>query len=192
MSIAIPPRPESSSRIKMTNEELFGTAAWAFEKRSFRLETRSNYDVDEDDALFKSYSNGLPMPEPDQAWRDWFTRLKSEAYSGKEFVRVHLVPAKLTKYLEYEIRWAYVNWNSKCGEKVYLLEREENPDIANLSLGDFFLFDDTRLALINYTKDDRWAGNQWERDTATIAWHREVAKIILQRAMPLVNYLARQ
>lgn len=181
--------PTDTLQTPLSNDALYTDAAWNFSRRSFRLETLDNYDVTGDDRLFLAHSMGEKMPEADSSWRTWFGRLKAEVSAGKQFDRIHLVPSELTPYLKYEIGWAYKNWNAPSGERVFILERNSDPWVRDLKIGDFFLFDDRCLALINYDQSGRWTDNQWEQAEKTVAWYREVQDALLQRATPLNDYL---
>lgn len=181
--------PTESERSPLSNEELFTNAAWNFQTRSFRLETLPDYDVNGDDLLFKAHRSGGEMPTPNKSWNDWFSRLKQASQEGKEFTRVHIVPPELTDYLKYEIGWAYRNWNAPAGERIFIIQRDANPWIAKLIVGDFFLFDDNKVALINYDSSNRWIGNEWEKSPIAIEWYRQVRDILLRQATPLQTFI---
>src|ERR1043166_1443630 len=93
-----------------------------FDLEAFRLELLPKYDVPELRDRVALYLSGQPLPpESKTQWMDYVSKT---VQAGKRIRRVHVVPARLTPYLRYEIEWGYL-YTASAGEEIFLLSHED-------------------------------------------------------------------
>lgn len=160
-----------------------------FHSQMFRLETRLQYNVPWDDQMLPQYLAGKDIPDQeDDRWVKWFGQIKGLSEGGRDVVRVRLVPAEIEKgsYLDYEIRWSYLRYNIPSGERVLALRYDDVPGSLN---EDFFVFDDATVVVVKYNADDSFNGLERETDPALIGRVLALKKALLEKAVPLEEYL---
>lgn len=130
--------------------ELFDT----FEREAFRLETLDDYSKSGSVDAYKAFLAG--ESQPDDYNDAWVTELRSHTSMGKRVYRVHILSRPLTPYLRFELGWGY-HKNAVGGEEFFVLDTTEqaNP-LAGIS--DFWLFDETIPAVMNYTEEGAFLG----------------------------------
>src|SRR5262249_46981273 len=74
---------------------------------------------------------------------------------GRRYQRVRIVPEPLTDYLRYALRGT--RQTVEAGEDIRYLPQARANEL-DLPDHDYWLFDDTRLALLHFTADDRPLG----------------------------------
>lgn len=128
----------------------FGKHFSDFQTSAFRLEMLSKYTVTEEAEVFDSFLAGQPGPPADfnQGWRDLLTEGRS---AGKSFSRVRIIDGALSRYLKFELQWAYPG-NIRAGEDIRFIHR---PEVAPFDtfvpiLQDYWLFDEQTCFLMEY------------------------------------------
>ncbi len=121
--------------------ELFRT----FRTSAWRLEA-SKYKLGYEDAEFRRFIAGAPVPPPQISWwSSWLARVRDWRQQGKEIGRVRVDDVPLSPYQRWQ-RWAEP-WHREAGEDVRHLSRPGAADLG-VPLYDFWLFDDARLVLM--------------------------------------------
>lgn len=105
----------------------------------FRLETRSAYAVDSDGDDYRRYLRGDGEPNA-AAKLPWLDTLASDTANGRIWRKVHLVRGPLTDYERYEFEWGFA-YNVQAGERIRVLEVDDEQAAAVAELGDFFVLD---------------------------------------------------
>ncbi len=156
-----------------------------FRQSAFRLETLDHYLVPQEEMLYAQFLRGeTPPPSGNE---DWCQLVRRNIRAGKVMERVHVVPTPLSQYVKFEIAWGYVH-NAAAGEKVYLLNRSDLTE-GKAALGDYWLFDDNTLVLMEYGEDGRFIGVSRESDPTTVARYVEAACVLKSLSMSLGEYL---
>src|SRR5262245_54379792 len=107
--------------------------------------------------------------------------------SGRTMQRVRLIREPPSDYQKFEL--AVTPTNLEAGEDIRVLTR---PAAAGLDLPDydFWLFDDTRLAIMHFAGDDTFLGAELLEDEAAVADHRRARDRAVARAIPYTRYIA--
>lgn len=117
-------------------DELFRT----FEHTAWRLETRAEYDVDEEAEMYDRFLAGAredPTSIPGLA--AWFEHIQTLCAAGKRLGRVRIYDEPPTGYQRYE---AWVSrWNIAAGETIEILSRTTAHEIGLPTDTDWWLLD---------------------------------------------------
>jgi Family of unknown function (DUF6879) len=156
---------------------------------AFRLEAQQRYAVPAEDAQFKAFTEGRPLPSDPRVNRS-MQIIRTAVGRGCRIRRVHVVDLPLTVYLRYEM--AAYRENIEAGEEVGIAVRSWHPDLAGLA-DDFVLFDPrsehAAMVWMRYDNQGQLTGLDYSDDRADLAlagYHREVA---LAHAIPLREFL---
>ena len=120
----------------MADVDLLGRYRSAAEE-AFRLEAQQLYAVPAEDAQFRAFTEGRPLPSDPQVDRS-MQIIREAAARGCRTRRVHVMDLPLNLYLRYEL--AAYRENVNAGEEVGIALRCWHPDLAELA-EDFVLFD---------------------------------------------------
>lgn len=135
--------------------ELFRRSAW-------RLETRPFYAPDADE--FGRATQGLdPTADQQAARRRWIQQVTAAGDAGRVIGRVLVVDLPLTPYWRWRLGTAAEH--AQAGERIHVADRSRHPELASLA-GDFWLFDEQWVVLLDYQPDGVFLGG---RDTAELA-----------------------
>lgn len=115
---------------------------------AWRLETRSFYGkLDED----QPFQNWLAGKDPGLDWfTPWLRMVRAETATGKRMERVRLIDDPPSDYLRWEL-WG-TPYNLGAGEDIRYLPRE-HPIVAELPDFDFWVFDSTIVARLEFDGD---------------------------------------
>jgi len=119
-----------------------------FERTAYRQEYQVQPLLFEQDA-FRQYLAGSPLePAAWPVWQDWLDRVQSMTAAGKLISRVILLDAQPTPYQQWRL-WS-APWHGRAGEDIRFLPVSEAG-----ALGNWWLFDDSRVVLQRFTDDGR-------------------------------------
>jgi hypothetical protein len=141
-----------------------------FGRSARRLESRAWYrDSEESDALAR-FLAGLPEGPEYVAGRDhWLNgTIRAGVCAGKSFTRVRVFTDPLTPYLRFGLH--HCRYNIAAGEDIRYLDQGRAIELG-LPAHDYWLFDETRLALLWFTADDRLLGAQIVTEPAVVRLH---------------------
>ncbi|MGW4226163.1 DUF6879 family protein [Streptomyces bauhiniae] len=154
----------------------------SMEREAWRLETLPVYSVPQEAAAVKQFADsGLIDPAAVKLWSD---RLKGYASTGRTVGRVHVVRRPLTEYLKFEFE--HYRHNVAAGEDVRILDVTDRPNpLAGAQ--DFWIFDQTRVVLMQYEADGTQIGREvYEGDvTPFLEWRRTA----IAEAVPFEEYV---
>lgn len=153
----------------------------------FRLEVREHYDVGSDGGDFQRYISGDPGPDPERK-ATWHKVLQADLDRGITTSRVHVVRSPLSDYLRYEFEWGYAH--NLDYERIGILDLAEQPLPPELEgIGDFWLMDGQRAAVMHYDTAGRYLGFEAAqgRRVARYAYARDAA---LRAAVPFESYMS--
>ncbi|WP_395298560.1 DUF6879 family protein [Kitasatospora hibisci] len=160
----------------------FGRLFETFERTAFRLETLAVYDVDEEREEFADFLAGKGLP-PDCADNPW---VRSMTSLGKQVARVHVLRSPLSDYLRYELA-AYPG-NIKAGESIGIIDTARQ-EVLGLPDHDFWLFDDSCVYQMRYTKAGRFIGAELLTDDRLNEYQR-YRDIALANPVPFEEFTA--
>lgn len=139
----------------------------AFTKSAFRLETLPEYRVEYEQNLISDYIEGKKVDYKNEYIDWWLDLVQDRNAKLMEMSRVHVVSEPLTDYLRFELGIAYPK-TSAAGEKIRLITEDDFDDICDedefdvvfnrWGALDFWLFDDSRLFIMDYADDGTWSG----------------------------------
>jgi len=172
----------------MADVDLLGMYGRAAEE-AFRLEAQQLYAVPAENAQFRAFAEGQPLPADPHVDRS-MQIIREATARGCRIRRVHVMDLPLNLYLRYEL--AAYRENIDAGEEVGIALRRWHVGLADLT-EDFVLFDpegphpdvvwmryDDQGQLIGLAHSDRPA------DLALAASYRETA---LAHAVPLREFM---
>jgi hypothetical protein len=165
--------------------ELYDAAS----EEALRVEAQQRYAVAAEDAQFRAFTEGRPMPSDPRVDRS-MQIIRTATARGCRIRRVHVMDLPLTVYLRYEL--AAYRENIEAGEEVGIAVRSWHPDLAELT-EDFVLFDPSgthpAVVWMRYDDQGQLAGLAYSdkpADLALAAGYRETA---LAHAVPLREFM---
>ncbi len=169
--------------------EDFNRLFTSFERRARRLEARDRYDVPSERPYIDRWRAGM-QEDPEHLARyraPWLDAVRANVAQGRSYQRVRVVPEPLTDYLRYALRGT--RQTVEAGEDIRYLRRAQANDL-DLPDHDYWLFDDTRLALLHFTADDRPLGAVLITEPGVVEQYRAWLDLAAAHATPYAEFLA--
>jgi hypothetical protein len=172
----------------MADVDLLGMYSRTAEE-AFRLEAQQLYAVPAEDAQFRAFAEGRPLPADPRVDRS-MQIIREATARGCRIRRVHVMDLPLNLYLRYEL--AAYRENTGAGEEIGIALRRWHPDLVELT-EDFVLFDPEgpRPDVVWMRYDDQGqlaelAHSDKPADVALATSYRETA---LAHAVPLSEFM---
>jgi hypothetical protein len=155
-----------------------------FSRSAYRLELLDWYTTPATEARLARFLAGEVVTPAER--ERWLSMLRAVIADGQTISRVHVVAEPLTDYLKYEL--ACYQTSTDAGEDIRILPADL---AAGLALPDFdyWLFDDTRVAVMLYGDRGAWQGAEVVTDPQFVADCRGWRDAAMSRAIPLNPYL---
>lgn len=166
-------------------EAEFLAAITGIDRSAFRLELQDAYAEPGEQGILTAYlATGGVDPTKAPGFPDWYALVHRLVTSGRrvERVRVHRDPP--TDYQRFERHIG--RWNAEAGEDIRYLARCRAADLG-LPVGDlreWWLLDDERLIVLDFTADGRRIGTYLTDDPADVAHARTLRRIAWRHAAP--------
>lgn len=167
----------------------------AFTRSAFRLETLPEYRVNYEEKLIADYLDGKKVSYDSEQARWWTDLVHDRTSSGKSMSRVHVVSEPLTDYLRFELGVAYPQ-TSQAGEEIRLISEDDFDDLCDedefdvpfnrWGALDFWLFDDSRLFLLDYSDDGTWLGQNESFDEDDIKDAMRIRDAVMSASSPFI------
>jgi hypothetical protein len=151
----------------------------------FRLETLQRYDAAYERDDFAAFLRGEPITTEPGPWQ---AMIREHVAAGRQLVRVHVIEEPLSDYIRYELA-AYAP-NVEAGEQVRLIPVRRGAWPAELPRHDYWLFDDDRLWLMDYSAKGAFQATRLVDDPITIDEHRRWRDAALAASIGLDEYAA--
>ena len=133
-----------------------------FKSSAKRIETLPIYRVDDELEEYERYINGVLEFEFEK--NNWIKTIERVNKSGGNMGRVRVIPKQINSYIRFETETGYVP-NSVAGEKISVLSQTEYENITPLELrGDFWIFDNTIVLKLNYSKEGEFLYSEIVKD----------------------------
>jgi hypothetical protein len=124
-----------------------------FQRSAWRLASRDVYDVPEESAAITAWMERGVLIQPENGWTQL---VRTRSAQGKAMGRVQIVTRPIGDYMAFLL--ASYNANVEAGEEVRLAFRDRVPsELADIR-EDFWIFDDTRVFVMDYDQDGAWRG----------------------------------
>ncbi|AOS65541.1 DUF6879 family protein [Actinoalloteichus hymeniacidonis] len=155
-----------------------------FRRSAWRFETQSEYrEVSEAEPYRRFLAGELGE---DRAWMtEWLRSVSSATRQGRSFARVRVVAFPPTDYQRFEM--AVAPDNEAAGEDIRVLSSERARRLL-LPAQDFWLFDDTILALMHFGSG-RLTGIEVTTDVTRIEQYRAHRRRAWSQAVPLNEHM---
>lgn len=154
----------------------------------FRLETLQEYRGSGEDEWIEAFEAGATQPPPEPAQDEWEAMIRGMTAAGTLFQRVHVVLEPLTRYLRFELAWAYPP-NVAAGEDVRIIDAT-NAWPTDVPRHDFWILDDEVYDGV-YDPDGTWHGVRPQRVPAALAASLRARQAAVTQSEPLQRYLAK-
>ncbi len=157
----------------------------------FRLEGREIYCIPGDWESFKKWKEKDLGYKRAKEWQKWIKSLKSAQAKGIAVQRIRVIPKQLPDYIKYEID-SWQEFSVKNGEQIFFLDEDEYQKAVSESgfeAKDFWLFDDERLLIFNYNKNNQFTGDIQIADNGMINRYREMKCKLLKRSTPMDSFI---
>lgn len=160
-----------------------------FGESAFRMETLQTYSVPQEDAAWRAFTQGRPLPPRSVDNSPWLQKVASHKAAGRRIYRVHIVDKPLSPY----IRFALLGYqdNRDAGEDIYLTARDAHPEFAAFTT-DWWLFDNDALVFMHYNDDGEFLGAEQASADTDIGEYRRQRDLALRHAVSLDDYLRSQ
>jgi hypothetical protein len=171
------------------SEAEFGRMLSNWRSTAFRYETRDHYALDYEEADYQDFLVGQPTPPPEVAWwRPWLDQIADLTAQGRRMSRVRLLAEPPSAYQRWEL-WA-APWQAKAGEDIRYMSRSTAVRLGLPDGPDWWLLDDQRLIIMEFTVDGEIAGKLLVTDPDEIARHQEWRDLAVRHAIPAARYSA--
>lgn len=151
----------------------------------FRLETLQRYDATNEREDFAAFLRGEPLTAAPGSWQ---AMIREHVAAGRSLRRVHVVEEPLSDYIRYELA-AYAP-NAQAGEDVRLIPVAVGAWPANVPRHDYWLFDDERLWLMDYSPSGALDAVRLVDDPIAIEQHRRWRDAAIASSIRLADYEA--
>ncbi|KIZ13600.1 DUF6879 family protein [Streptomyces natalensis] len=156
----------------------------SFEREAWRFEAQPTYTMLKEQANVARFLRGEDKPTDHNA--RWHERVAEYVGSGRSVGRVRIVRRPLTDYQRYQFSWG-IPGNIAAGEDIRVLDVTEYDYGLPLSGQDWWMFDETRIAHLNFRPDGTQINREaYEGDPAP---YREWKRIALENAVPFKEYV---
>ncbi|MFE2600552.1 DUF6879 family protein [Streptomyces sp. NPDC059396] len=156
----------------------------AFEREAWRFEAQPTYTMPREQQNVARFMRGEDKPADHNA--RWHERVRGYVGSGRSIGRVRVVRRPLTDYQRYQFAWG-IPGNIAAGEDIRVLDVTREDYNLPLSSRDWWMFDETRIAYLNFHEDGTQINREaYEGDPAP---HREWKRVALEHAVPFEEYV---
>ncbi|MCC6678634.1 MAG: hypothetical protein IT436_15985 [Phycisphaerales bacterium] len=176
-----PPQPPNVS------DSEFARLFEEFQRTAFRVETLPRYSIPEEREAFAAFLDGNQRPSIDH---EWVLFVRDAVGRGKRVARVHVLPARLTPYLRFEIEWGYA-FSAEAGEDVRLVLPSAPASVRNAAVGDFWVFDDRTVVLMEYTTRGEFRGARVVTEPTEVGRYCHARDVLLGSSLPFAEFLTR-
>jgi hypothetical protein len=171
--------------VELLAGEAFDDLFRTFRRRAFHLEVRDSYQVAEEAGPFRRFLNG---ESDDLAWHQpWLGLVRATTGAGKGISRVRVVTVPHVDYTRWGLTVA--QHNIAAGEDIRWLPRHLI-DPENLTIDDYWLFDDDRVVFSVHDPDGHFAGGAATTDPAIVNRCRAIRDQVWNVAVPHNRYVA--
>ena len=154
-----------------------------FTRSAWRLEVRSSYGAPSADRPFQQFLEGTSV---ELAWfKPWLDLVRRLTGQGKRIERVRIVDQPPSDYL----RWEYWlnQFNRDAGEDIRYLPRRVAENLC-LPFYDFWIFDERRIAFMQFSGDGEFTGPVVVEDPAVLRQHSVFRRTAWDQAVPYERY----
>jgi len=146
-------------------------------RASWRWECQPQYAVDADE--LNAWLAGEPVDVDED--RPWLTYVRGLRARGIPFERVRVLDTPPTTYQ----RWIFATTESNviAGEDIRWLDRDEAVQ-HRMPTYDFYVFDEDRVAILNFDRDVTLLGITVDDDPETVATHLDYRSRVWHTATP--------
>lgn len=155
----------------------------SFTASSWRWECQGEYAVDA--AAMQRWREGRQRDEMER--RPWLDYIRTLVAEGKRFERVRLLTEPLTEYLRWLLAVTYTN--ADAGEDIRWIGESDARELDAPGY-DFYLFDDSRVAIMKFGPDKVRTGVEVIDDPAVVQEHRAFRDRVWPRAVSHADYYA--
>ncbi|MGW3294430.1 DUF6879 family protein [Streptomyces xiamenensis] len=156
----------------------------SFEQEAWRFEAQPTYTMPAEQVNIARFKRGETKPADHNV--RWHQRVQGFVASGRRIGRVRIVRRPLTDYQRYQFAWG-IPGNIAAGEDIRVLDVTTESYGLPLSGQDWWMFDGTRIAHLNFHPD----GTQINRETyeGSPEPYQEWKRIALEHAVPFAEYV---
>ncbi|MFD5704421.1 DUF6879 family protein [Streptomyces lasiicapitis] len=156
----------------------------AFEREAWRFEAQPTYTMPKEQENIARFLRGEAKPSGHNA--RWHERVRGYVESGRHIGRVRIVRQPLTDYQRYQFAWG-IPGNIAAGEGIRVLDVTQEDHGLPLSGRDWWMFDESRIAHLNFRPDGTQINREtYEGDpTPYLEWKR----MALEYAVPFKEYV---
>ncbi|MEV4235538.1 DUF6879 family protein [Nocardia sp. NPDC050408] len=164
-------------------DEAFNRLFHSCQREAFHLEVQDIYETPEESEPFRKFLQDEP---DDYAWfRPWLDHVRDVTSRGVAVNRARVVTEPHTEYTRFAK--AVARFNAEAGEDVRYLPRHLI-DSAELTVDDWWLFDNAVLAYTIFEPSGRWVGGAVTSDPWMVEYCRAVKERVWALATPLAEY----
>jgi hypothetical protein len=167
--------------VPITEAALESLLLHGFRDCAFRLEAQPSYTVGIEQDALREFAEGNPRsPSEHEWWQEWLALMADHRRRGRTLERVRIVTEPPTAYQEW-LRWGD-RWHVAAGERIYYLRRSQADAIGLPTDADWWLFDQTQAAVIQFAPGGEMARIELLTSTAAVAPYCQWRDVALQHA----------
>jgi hypothetical protein len=161
-----------------------------FRDTAFRMETRRQYALSYERAVYERFLAGEEPPPATQIdwWRPWLDWVGQLTAQGRRLQRVRVLDDPPTDYQRFSL-WGG-RWNVQAGEQISYLARATAAELGIPAAQDWWLFDAVTLVVVRFGAADDLAGQELVTDPQVVARYRRWRDLAITRSRPAENVAA--
>ena len=156
----------------------------SFQRSAFRLETLDRYTIPGEEAWLEAFRRDGSIPDLTPETYPWLKLVADATAAGRIVQRIHIVGQPPSEYIRWEL--GMYRLLAAAGEDIRIADRARHPKLGDLG-PDFWLFDNTVVAVMRYDPEGRYLSAEVADDAAPYRAQRDLA---LSHSVSLDAFLA--
>lgn len=155
-----------------------------FRESWFKFECQPVYAITAEAVPLRRFTeDGVLLPPGEFGWwQGWLDQVAAHARAGRSMQRVRVVDEPPTAYQRYLL--AVSHWHTGAGERIACLPRSVAARLNLPADHDWSLFDDTKVAVTEFTPEHAVAGRDLITDPIAVRQYRAWRDLALRHASP--------
>jgi hypothetical protein len=151
-------------------------------RSAFRLEALDRYTIPGEEAWLEAFHRDGSMPDLTPETYPWLQLVADATAAGRTVQRVRILGQPPSEYVRWEL--GMYRLLAAAGEDIRIADRH-HPELDDVG-PDFWLFDDTTVAVMRYDAEGRYRGAEAAEDATPYRMQRDLA---LSRSVNLDAFL---
>lgn len=170
-------------RPKQISDDEFRDLLRTFSTDAFYFEAQETYALDYEEADFRQFRDGYPIPPTEvDWWRPWLEQITELTRQGKQVSRVRVISEPPSSYQRWQL-WS-LPWHAQAGERITYMPRSKAVSLGLPLDCDWWLLDRKRVIRMEYSPEGRIIQKMLITEPGTVARFTEWRNLAVRNATP--------